>query len=248
MDDIKSYLCYSALPFMPVNIDATSLLPPDGHKSHRNYLCVRPEMWRRLESIYPLGEASMDQAATSCTPKISPSLSCWSLRDTTTGIDNNIPDFPFDIYEMGSREISLTVPCLTTETTGSPCDGNKKPSENITGFDITCHSETRIRWYIPRIASWLDTLPLQTVQSIVHLLYPQTRKGRFILTRSQDEDADIFQHFTWSTTDFAQPDCRNSAVIAFQPPWILSEQDIREFSECRSVRSSVVFLYSSDAH
>lgn len=24
-------------------------------------------------------------------------------------------------------------------------------------------------------------------------------------------------------------------MIAFQPPWVLSEQDIREFSECRSV-------------
>ena len=84
-----------------------------------------------------------------------------------------------------------------------------------------------------RMISWLASLPLQTVQDVVHLLYPQSRGWRFNLGNDCDGDEHIFRYFTWSTTGLDS--AMNSAVIAFQPPWILSEQDIKEFSECRSV-------------
>jgi hypothetical protein len=68
MMDLKSHLRYYALP--AVVQETTSWYPPSGHKSHRNALNVRPETWRRLENIYILHEATMDQAITSCTPAL----------------------------------------------------------------------------------------------------------------------------------------------------------------------------------
>jgi hypothetical protein len=93
------------------------------------------------------------------------------------------------------------------------------------------------------MASWLDNVPLQTVQHIIHLLYPQTQSWTFGEGGEENvdqRDNDIFRFFTWLTDD-AQSlhvDCRHSLVVAYQPPWILSEQDIKEFSECRSVCST----------
>ena len=98
---------------------------------------------------------------------------------------------------------------------------------------------------ILRMISWLEMLPLQTAQDVIHFLYPESRGWRFTLGHDCDGDEDIFQYFTWSTA--AYPDSslnsRNSVLIAFQPPWILSEQDIREFSGCRSVRTAVFCIY-----
>jgi len=74
MMDLKSHLRYSALPALLPNLqETTSWYPPSGHKSHKNVLNVHPETWRRLENIYTLHEATMDQAITSCTPASSTS-------------------------------------------------------------------------------------------------------------------------------------------------------------------------------
>lgn len=90
------------------------------------------------------------------------------------------------------------------------------------------------------LASWLDNLPLQTVENIVHLLYPHTQPWAFDESdeeRLDQRDKDIFRCFTWST-DAPQSlhvNRPHALVVAYQPPWILTHQDIKEFSECRSV-------------
>jgi hypothetical protein len=81
-------------------------------------------------------------------------------------------------------------------------------------------------------------LPLQTVQSTIHINYPSLLDWRFNLINDlQDPDKDIYQYFCWSTDlhGTPDPDGGNALLVAFQPPWILSDQDIKEFSECRSV-------------
>jgi hypothetical protein len=85
-----------------------------------------------------------------------------------------------------------------------------------------------------------------TVQRTIHLLYPETRPWGFVLSDENDSDRKIFQYFMWSLSPLDENMSparlaeigRKSVVVAFQPPWILSEQDIREFSQCRSVRIS----------
>jgi hypothetical protein len=92
-----------------------------------------------------------------------------------------------------------------------------------------------------------------TVQRTIHLLYPETRPWGFILGDENDSDRKIFQYFMWtlSAPDEAMAPARlaeigrRSVVVAFQPPWILSEQDIKEFSQCRSVCNHARFLIKS---
>jgi len=79
-----------------------------------------------------------------------------------------------------------------------------------------------------------------TVQRTLHILYPETRRWGFSLCDEDDKDRRIFQYFLWAppTQGVIKPEIvQKQVVIAFQPPWILSEQDLKEFSECRSVCS-----------
>ncbi|KAJ7709933.1 hypothetical protein B0H17DRAFT_1191069 [Mycena rosella] len=179
-------------------------MPPTGHKSHQNHLKVRPEAGRRLESIYSFQDISMDDIVVS-----------W--------IDSHVPDRSMGVEDedplTGER---LTIPCPPV-------------------FNIPFHNERRPT-DIMRLSPWLDNLPLMTVQRTIHLLYPETRPWGFILSDENDSDRKIFQYFMWtlSPLDEQMPPARlaeighKSVVVAFQPPWILSEQDIREFSQCRS--------------
>lgn len=54
-DNLREYLQEAILPTMIHDANAP-LMPPEGHKSHMNNLKVRPESWRRLESMYLLPE------------------------------------------------------------------------------------------------------------------------------------------------------------------------------------------------
>ncbi|KAJ7275365.1 hypothetical protein B0H12DRAFT_1199468 [Mycena haematopus] len=122
--------------------------------------------------------------------------------------------------------------------------------DNITGeritvphapiFNIPFHNERRPT-DIMRLSPWLDNLPLMTVQRVMHILYPATQSWGFFLCDENDNDRKIFQYFMWSLPpdEGRAPETpthvgRKSIVVAFQPPWILSEQDIKEFSKCRS--------------
>ncbi|KAF7363420.1 Microtubule associated protein [Mycena sanguinolenta] len=108
-------------------------------------------------------------------------------------------------------------------------------------FNIPPHHERRPT-DIMRLSPWLDNLPLMTVQRVMHLLFPATRPWGFFLCDENDQDRKLFQYFMWSLPppeDGLAPQTgndigRKSIVVAFQPPWILSEQDLKEFSKCQS--------------
>jgi hypothetical protein len=107
-----------------------------------------------------------------------------------------------------------------------------------------------MRLHHERLSSWLDNLPLMTVQRTLHILFPKTRGWGFSLSDQDDKDRRIFQHFLWTISTQGPTNLgsnqklkigQKSVVIAFQPPWILSEQDLKEFSACRSVCSKFIF-------
>ncbi|KAJ7728895.1 hypothetical protein B0H16DRAFT_1330661 [Mycena metata] len=109
-------------------------------------------------------------------------------------------------------------------------------------FDIPPHVGRRPT-DITRMIPWLDYLPLMTVQRMLHLVFPtQTADWSFSLVDStENKDRNVYQQFVWSYSGTKKPTvftplgniARYPLVIAFQPPWILSTQDMLEFSECR---------------
>ncbi|KAF7322950.1 Microtubule associated protein [Mycena chlorophos] len=91
-DNLRGYLREATLPPM-TNDAAAPKMPAPGHKSHLNHLSVRPQSWRRLESIYPFKNFSMEEVVVR-----------W--------IDTHIPETSLGVEDMdaatGER---LTIPC-----------------------------------------------------------------------------------------------------------------------------------------
>ncbi|KIL69725.1 hypothetical protein M378DRAFT_184127 [Amanita muscaria Koide BX008] len=206
-DNLRCYLREAILPEMLCHPEAP-VIPPHGHKSHLNHLKARPERWRRLECIQPIDSSIMDKRVTD-----------W--------IDTHIPDTSLGCDDTDhSTGESLTIPCPPV-------------------FDIPPHVEMRPT-DIFRMVPWLDNLPLMTVQRTLHLIYPRSRHWTFSLQDVANKDCNIFQYFAWtlqaeSRHAFEEADeetkrdiGRYSIVLAFQPPWILSYQDLKEFADCRS--------------
>ncbi|KAJ7057040.1 hypothetical protein C8F01DRAFT_341600 [Mycena amicta] len=91
-DNLRGYLRQAILP--PMKNDATAPpMPPPGHKSHLNHLSVRPQTWRRLESIY--------------------SFSAFSMADAVVRwIDTYIPNTSLGVEDCDSATgEKLTIPC-----------------------------------------------------------------------------------------------------------------------------------------
>ncbi|KIK59898.1 hypothetical protein GYMLUDRAFT_44383 [Collybiopsis luxurians FD-317 M1] len=181
-------------------------MPPDGHKSHLNNLQVRPEAWRRLENIYSLANFGLEEIITA-----------WIdvyLPEASLGLDDRDED--------------------TGETLSIPCPG--------TDFDIAYQEERRPS-DINRLAPWIDNLALMTVQRIIHLLHPNTHVWSFSLVEERDLDRKILRSYLWTVPEYvmeglAEDDRKSiqysSVIVAFQPPWVLSKQDIKEFANCRA--------------
>ena len=100
-----------------------------------------------------------------------------------------------------------------------------------------------------RLSVWLDNLPLQTVQRVIHILYPITANWGFNLDNEKDMDDSIFRHFLW-TSQLPGPIhpeiAQHSVVLAIQTPWVLSPYDLHRFVECRSV--SPLFVRNVDSN
>ncbi|KAA1471198.1 hypothetical protein DENSPDRAFT_837132 [Dentipellis sp. KUC8613] len=93
---------------------------------------------------------------------------------------------------------------------------------------------------LDRIVSWFDYLPFETVQRVLHLIYPPSRSWSLLL-HDGDEDKDLLRYFTWTENMpkhenyFGRP--KVAAVVIVQPPWILSELDLDHFASCMSFPS-----------
>jgi hypothetical protein len=64
-DNLGYYLSHAVLPQMVPGVGAPEM-PRQGHGSHRNKLTVRPEPYRKLQSIYQLIEEVFDTLIAEC--------------------------------------------------------------------------------------------------------------------------------------------------------------------------------------
>jgi hypothetical protein len=104
--------------------------------------------------------------------------------------------------------------------------------------------------HTPRLFTWIDNLPLETVRRVIHLLYPETREWTFASDAdSGDSDNTIFKCITWSqTVDHDHGRQYQSAMsICIQPPWALSIRDLERFCGRQSVRmaNSIKLLHAN---
>ncbi|KAJ7038804.1 hypothetical protein C8F04DRAFT_1088557 [Mycena alexandri] len=206
-DNLRTYFRKATLPEMLCDPSAPQM-PPAGQRSQYVSVRVGHEPWRQLVELRHLWEV-------------------WgaSLEEMTkVWADEGIPTQSISAEDMdeetGER---FTVPCGPT-------------------FDIPLHVGRRPT-DITRMIPWLDYLSLMTVQRMLHLVFPaQTADWSFSLVDSTDnKDRKVYQQFVWSYSGRGKPTvftplgniARYPLVVAFQPPWILSAQDMLEFSECR---------------
>ncbi|KAJ7648857.1 hypothetical protein B0H17DRAFT_1102808 [Mycena rosella] len=206
-DNLRSYYRKATLPEM-LRDPVAPEMPPTGQRSHHVNMQVAPQPWRQLCEIRALETwgLSLGELATS-----------WA--------DDQLPSKSMGIEDLDSDTgEGFTVPAGPT-------------------FNIPPHSGRRPT-DIMRMIPWLDYLPLMTVQGTLRLLFPtQTADWRFSLVDdAEDRDRKVFQHFVWSYSGPGKPTAftalgdipRNPLVVAFQPPWILSAQDMLEFAQCRT--------------
>ncbi|KAJ6548199.1 hypothetical protein DFH09DRAFT_629631 [Mycena vulgaris] len=207
-DNLRAYLHKAALPEM-LRDPVAPTMPRTGQRSHHVNVQVAPQPWRQLSEICglePTWRSAMSQMAI---PWADGHIPAESLG--TEDLDS----------ETGER---FTVPCVPTF--GIPAHSARRPTD------------------IMRLIPWLDYLPLMTVQRTLHLVFPaQTADWSFSLVDdAEDRDRKVFQHFLWGYSGAGSPTVftplgnipRYPLVVAFQPPWILSAQDMLEFSDCRT--------------
>ncbi|KAG9226335.1 hypothetical protein CCMSSC00406_0003214 [Pleurotus cornucopiae] len=195
-DNLRCYIREAGLPPMLCH-PSTPQMPPEGHKSHLNNLKIRPESWRKLQTIHELKENR------------------WERR-----VDKYIPDESLGIEDEDKEsEEMLSVPC--PPTFDIPSQKLRRPAD------------------ISRLSPWLENLLLTTTQRIMHILFASTLDWGFHPGHNNDDDKELFDYFLWTKNSFSPEEAfevgYHSVLVAYQPPWILSPQDMKEFASCRSV-------------
>jgi hypothetical protein len=79
-------------------------------------------------------------------------------------------------------------------------------------------------------------------------MYPDSAEWACQMDEAQSSDQDILRYFTWSapspdSSSRAVNSRQASVVIVYQPPWILSTEDITRFMLCDSVRIQVALNF-----
>ncbi|KAJ7219247.1 hypothetical protein GGX14DRAFT_435292 [Mycena pura] len=203
-DNLRGYLREATLPPM-INGATAPKMPPPGHKSHQNHLHVRPQEWRRLESIYSFNNIAFDDLVVN-----------W--------IDSHIPDTSLGVEDAdpvtGER---LTIPC--------PPVFNIPPHDERRPTDILRLSPWIDNLPLMTVQRTIHLLYPETRPWAFDLKFESDSDGKifqhFMWTLSLDDDENVSQAQREEIG-------RKSIVVAFQPPWILSSADIHEFAKCRS--------------
>ncbi|KAG9314384.1 hypothetical protein JVU11DRAFT_5181 [Chiua virens] len=121
-----------------------------------------------------------------------------------------------------------------------------KDQDEQTGETLTVPSARRFRisTTLPppvkefnRLWAWIDHFPLRTVQRILHILYPQSKDWGFVSETQQHYDDNIFKEFYFTRKECPQTAeiASNSVLVACQPPWVLSNEDMWQFTELKSL-------------
>ncbi|ETW85951.1 hypothetical protein HETIRDRAFT_311013 [Heterobasidion irregulare TC 32-1] len=208
-DNLRQYLSEAALPTMILGPTAPQI-PPSGHKSHMNLLSTRLERGRHLTSMFSFDAGDL---ASSVRKSLSRALISCILKVTNA----QVPDQTLAVEDEDP---------YTMERLSVPCQGFDIPRATLLAPDN-----------LDRFVSWCDHLPLQTIQRVLHLVYPSSKSWR-ISPEGGDVDDSILRCFTWTrpppkTGTDGDPG-QTSAIIVVQPPWILAEQDLKSFGKCQS--------------
>lgn len=88
-----------------------------------------------------------------------------------------------------------------------------------------------------RLWTWVHYFPLRTVQSVLHFIFPKIQDWKFVSDDSGTDNADIYKEFYFTDTrNPTSPEIRsNSVVVICQPPWVLSDEDMWQFTELKSL-------------
>ncbi|KAF9532954.1 hypothetical protein CPB83DRAFT_590328 [Crepidotus variabilis] len=89
---------------------------------------------------------------------------------------------------------------------------------------------------ISNMQSWLNLL-LITATRIMHTTMPATSPYAFQYGKNKSKDNHIFRHFVWSPNGLNPHEPTwdaGSVVVAYQPPFVLTLQDLQEFASCRA--------------
>lgn len=88
-----------------------------------------------------------------------------------------------------------------------------------------------------RLWTWVHHFPLRTVQTVLHIIFPKIQDWDFVSDDSGTDNADIYKEFYFTDTrNPTSPEIRsNSVVVVCQPPWVLSDEDMWQFTELKSL-------------
>lgn len=90
---------------------------------------------------------------------------------------------------------------------------------------------------------WVLLYPLRTVRRMMYLTFPQTAIYVFHDRQTKPRDENSIRWVVWGPSDLditrAADMNRPRVTVLVQPPWLLTEQDLRSFAACTSV--SVLF-------
>ncbi|KAH7883610.1 hypothetical protein F5I97DRAFT_1548033 [Phlebopus sp. FC_14] len=131
-------------------------------------------------------------------------------------ITTNVPDRSLGILdkEQESGE-QLTVP-----------SASKFAISSAVPAPVTCFS---------RLCSWVDHFPLQTVERVLHIIFPASKRWTFVRDNRQHPDDHIFQEFCFTDTVTSPASPENAVIVACQPPWVLDRADMFHFAALKTL-------------
>ncbi|KAL9715141.1 hypothetical protein Ac2012v2_001801 [Leucoagaricus gongylophorus] len=164
----------------------------------------------------------------------------WRRLETIFQIDP--PDFARKVISWTSFNIrNVTFEYRNAQSTEALSLGTRRRDGHSDRVDYPIDT-------IDRLAAILDALPLKSSQRLLHILFPDTRQWKFKKQEGFDVDHKIFGYFLWAKTQRSGQVPQNALVVAYQPPWILSQVDFEDFIKCGSLPPHIPpgHLYPSD--
>ena len=89
---------------------------------------------------------------------------------------------------------------------------------------------------------WVIEYPLDTVQRIMHVAFPETEKWCFSALLP-DVDDSLFRGLTWNLSE-SGISVESTVAVLVQPPWIASAQDLEHFVNCIEVCGQLNMVYT----
>ncbi|KAF7793007.1 hypothetical protein EIP86_004112 [Pleurotus ostreatoroseus] len=203
------YAALCALPSMKLGSDAPAM-PAPGHRAHCNALSVRPEHWRKLRGIALMDKDRMDAAVVD-----------WMTE--------NMPIDELNVLEPNrdtGEHLTIPVPAYTfyvpDKVIGRPSDFDRCVYLECILLTLAQAATSLMRWVIE--------YPLDTVQRIMHVAFPETEKWCFSAPLP-DVDDSLFRGLTWNLSE-SGISVESTVAVLVQPPWIASAHDLEHFVSC----------------